>query len=97
MFEDIYNDPSHPVIEDIGCFRDSDGYPGHPFGVAIDINPDHNPDTQDYDAPYNPDSDPLSMNENHPIVKIIRDKYGWDWGGDWSSKKDYMHFSFWGG
>ena len=81
MFDDIYNDPSHPVIEAVGCFRSSDGYPGHPFGVAIDINPDQNPQPGSYGSisNYKPGVDPLSMDENHPIVKIIRDKYGWRW------------------
>jgi len=37
------------------------------------------------------------MDANHPIVKIFTQKYGWDWGGNWNSYKDYMHFSFMGG
>ena len=99
MFEEIYNDPSHPVIDVIGGFRSPDGYPGHPFGVAIDINPDQNPMPGSYGsmANYKPGVDARSMDNNHPIVKIIRDKYGWAWGGDFSGTKDYMHFSFWGG
>lgn len=99
MFNDIYNDPSHPVINEIGAFRKSDGFPGHPFGVAIDINPDQNPMPGSYGniSNYKPGTNPLSMDANHAIVKIIRDKYGWAWGGDFNTSKDYMHFSFWGG
>ena len=26
------------------------------------------------------------------VVKAFRD-VGWEWGGDWSSPKDYQHFS----
>jgi hypothetical protein len=27
------------------------------------------------------------------IVKKAFAEIGWKWGGDWSSSKDYMHFS----
>jgi hypothetical protein len=27
------------------------------------------------------------------IVKIFKD-HGWEWGGDWTSPKDYMHFQY---
>lgn len=99
MYEDIYNDPSKPVINSTHCFRNEQDYPGHAFGAAVDINPDQNPMNGRYGDMdnYDPKNNKLSMDKNHPIVKIIRDKYGWDWGGDWSDDKDYMHFSFMGG
>lgn len=100
IFKEIHDDPSKPVINEIGCFRASDGYPGHPFGTAIDINPNSNPQIKEGDyvgGVYAPGSDPLSMDANHAIVKVFTGKYGWDWGGNWSGFKDYMHFSFMGG
>lgn len=100
IFQEIYDDPSQPVINEIGCFRSGDGYPNHPFGTGIDINPNSNPQIKTgayVGGKYNPGGDPLSMDANHPIVKIFTQKYGWDWGGNWNSYKDYMHFSFMGG
>lgn len=100
IFKEIHADPSKPVINEIGCFRASYAYPGHPFGTAIDINPNSNPQIKEGDyvgGTYAPGSDPLSMDANHAIVKVFTGKYGWDWGGNWSGFKDYMHFSFMGG
>ncbi len=100
IFKDIYEDPSKPVIEQVGGFRKTGQYPNHPFGTGIDINPNSNPQIKEganVGGPYNPGSDPLAMDSNHPIVKIFTQKYGWDWGGSWTSYKDYMHFSFLGG
>lgn len=52
----------------------------HAFGNAIDINPGRNPVNGSTDLP--------------PNVSDIAAKYGLSWGGDWKSKKDYMHFEF---
>jgi hypothetical protein len=63
----------------------------HSYGCAIDIN-----------APYNPhviSGDPRSESSPYTIrrdVANIFNKYGWSWGGDWSSSKDYMHFEYLG-
>lgn len=100
IFKEIYEHPSKPAIISCGGFRANDGSPNHPFGVAIDINPDQNPFYENgqlsVGVSYNPGSDPLSMGPDHPIVQVFN-KYGWDWGGNWTEPKDYMHFSFMGG
>jgi hypothetical protein len=58
----------------------------HAFGGAIDINPSTNPNCQlgtscigNYDMPSS-------------VVSIFK-KWGFGWGGNWRSVKDYMHFS----
>ena len=71
----------------------------HSYGVACDINP-----TQNYmirngqvisGSYWKPGKDPYSITSNGIVVTTFA-KYGWIWGGSWSSSKDYMHFSFTG-
>ena len=71
----------------------------HSYGVACDINP-----TQNYmirngqvisGSYWKPGEDPYSITPNGIVVTTFA-KYGWIWGGNWSSSKDYMHFSFTG-
>ncbi len=77
----------------------------HARGLAIDINPFTNPyvwkdgtsppgatafDTlKERNAAKNK---PGMILRNSPIVKAFKAK-GWKWGGDWTSTKDYQHFS----
>ncbi|MGP1421256.1 MAG: eCIS core domain-containing protein [Tannerella sp.] len=73
----------------------------HSTGVAIDLNPKHNP----YVVGLNPHEaghketkdggvyDEYTIKSNSEIVKIFK-KYGWSWGGGWRGKKDYMHFEW---
>lgn len=67
----------------------------HCYGHAFDVNP-----TENYciygngsivGSYYRPGSDPYSVTE--PIINIWK-QHGFYWGGDWSSPKDYMHFSY---
>lgn len=67
----------------------------HTYGHAFDINPDQN---YYYNSKgsivgkyYKPGSDPYSVT---PTVVNIWKKHGFYWGGDWTSLKDYMHFSY---
>ncbi len=71
----------------------------HSYGVACDINP-----TQNYmirngqiisGSYWRPGEDPYSITPNGVVVTTFA-KYGWIWGGSWTSSKDYMHFSFTG-
>lgn len=67
----------------------------HSYGLAIDINPDFgNPQVKNgkvlVGTPYG--SHELSMKENGIAVQTLK-AYGWKWGGNWKSSKDYMHFS----
>lgn len=71
----------------------------HAYGLAIDINPFHNPYIKgDLVIPelasYYVDRELLlpGMVETSVVVREFRG-IGWTWGGDWNSLKDWMHFS----
>ena len=67
----------------------------HSYGLAIDINPLQNPhlkgekiiSSKDY---YNK-KEPGTILRDSQLVKEFQ-KRGWQWGGFWSSSKDYQHF-----
>jgi hypothetical protein len=72
----------------------------HAYGLAIDINPFHNPyvrgdlvapelATAYADRSWQRDG---MIFEGDVVVQAF-DAIGWGWGGRWSSLKDYMHFS----
>ncbi len=67
----------------------------HAYGRAIDINPMTNPYIRgDFRKPegakYNP-SLSGTLTGDSPIVKFFKER-GWEWGGDWTDRVDYMHF-----
>ena len=71
----------------------------HAYGLAIDINPFHNPYIKgDLVIPelasYYVDRDLAlpGMVETSVVVDAFA-AIGWSWGGNWSSLKDWMHFS----
>jgi peptidoglycan LD-endopeptidase CwlK len=69
----------------------------HAYGMAFDLNPRQNPViidgqvTQPASGEYDP-SQPGTLYEGHPIVEFMKAR-GWEWGGDWTEKKDYQHFA----
>ena len=74
----------------------------HAYGKAIDINPIENPyisrsgkishkKSQRYRT-REPNRHKALLYKDSKAVKIFK-KYGWRWGGDWNSIKDYQHFS----
>ena len=79
----------------------------HSYGKAIDINPIENPyisrkgrishkaslqyRKRVHRLDIHPDNWALLL-KNDKATKIFQ-KYGWKWGGDWHSVKDYQHFS----
>lgn len=75
----------------------------HSFGAALDLNPVQNPYVtasgtsptagRAYAQPSTrrPGVRGLITADSLP-VRVFRDA-GWEWGGDWSSPKDYQHFS----
>lgn len=66
----------------------------HNYGIAVDINANVNGQYFDEDAKKAHDKDANSatvIRAGHPVIKIFY-KYGWHWGGAWSSQRDYMHF-----
>lgn len=54
----------------------------HSWGLAIDEN-----------APSNPMGRPLRTNIP-PAVRALWERYGFEWGGTWTSRPDAMHFEF---
>lgn len=71
----------------------------HSYGVACDINANENYMIRNghviAGSFWKPGESPYSIEPNGPVVKAFSN-YGWGWGGNWSSSKDYMHFSFTG-
>jgi poly-gamma-glutamate synthesis protein (capsule biosynthesis protein) len=78
----------------------------HAYGKAIDINPIANPyisktgyishkSSYKYKKRRHIDINNLAdralLLASDPATKVFK-KYGWGWGGDWKSMKDYQHF-----
>ena len=71
----------------------------HAYGRAIDVNPIENPfvsggrTSHRASIPYRPNALSAGMAcPGNVLVRAFR-AIGWGWGGDWSSVKDYQHFS----
>jgi len=79
----------------------------HAFGLAIDINPVQNPYVRgaEVDPPQGRAFDTLAKRKaahdrdqpgiiltGGPAVTAFKQN-GWKWGGDWTTMKDYQHFS----
>jgi len=88
--------------------RPATGNPGslshHSYGWAIDINPLQNPYVRSDGSvlrraakPYRDRSlrEPGMIRPGSIVVRSFAD-IGWEWGGDWVTLKDYMHFSLTG-
>jgi D-alanyl-D-alanine carboxypeptidase len=72
----------------------------HAYGRAVDLDPLENPEIQN--GQIDPPSASLWANRARSDPAMIRHgdtawqaftAVGWKWGGDWTSLKDYMHFS----
>ena len=83
------------------------GFSNHSFGIALDINPQHNGLYSDCftfgdqcrllrGGKWQPDKDPLSLKLNGQIVRQLK-RIGLKWGGEIKGRqKDFMHFSITG-
>jgi len=76
----------------------------HAYGLAIDVNPFHNPYVKGdlvipelASAYVDRDDVRTGMIFRGDVVTEAFADIGWEWGGDWSSLKDWMHFSATGG
>ncbi|MGI8698629.1 MAG: M15 family metallopeptidase [Mycobacteriales bacterium] len=85
--------------------RSATGRPGvwsqHSYGWAIDVNPGQNPYVGADGSVEPPASRPYVDRSRHAAGMIYAGDavvrafaaVGWSWGGDWTSVKDYQHFS----
>jgi hypothetical protein len=74
------------------------GWSQHAYGLAVDVNPFHNPYTRGDLVVPELASAYLDRDDQRPgmVTAEVRDAFediGWGWGGAWNSSKDYMHFS----
>ena len=103
IFEEIYNGDEKFPINDVGCYSWRTGE--HSQGTAVDINPNENMEatinadgslTPTCGTHWTPYTDPFSIPEGGDVYNAFT-KYGFTWGGNgWHSKRDYMHFSYFG-
>ena len=81
----------------------SENWSQHAFGLAIDVNPFHNPYQRgdlvipELASAYTDRGHvrPGMVFDGDVIVEAFAD-IGWTWGGDWRTLKDWMHFSLTG-
>lgn len=79
----------------------SGGWSNHALGLAVDVNPFHNPYRKgDLVLPELADAYFDRDNVRPGMILASDDTFnaftaiGWEWGGIWSSATDYMHFSW---
>lgn len=106
IFIEIYNGDEQFPISDVGSYawRPSPTSE-HRWGTAIDLNYDANMEatigqdgtmTPTTGTHWTPGEDPLSIPEGGDVYNAFT-KYGFAWGGNaWKTKRDYMHFSYFG-
>jgi hypothetical protein len=78
----------------------SDSWSQHAYGLAVDINPFHNPYMRGDAVVPELASAYLDRDNVRPgmitagdVVTQAFADIGWAWGGDWRTAKDWMHFS----
>jgi hypothetical protein len=81
----------------------SSSWSEHAYGLAIDVNPVQNPYVNG--STVLPTSGEPYVDRSGRATGMIQDgdavvrafaAIGWEWGGNWSSLKDYQHFSLTG-
>jgi hypothetical protein len=87
-----------PVVTATGP---GDDFSQHAYGLAVDINPLQNPYVSTDGFVRNRAAEPYTVrsrrlegmiHEGDVVVRTFA-TIGWEWGGNWSGDKDYMHFS----
>ncbi len=80
--------------------RGSTSWSQHAYGLAIDVNPFHNPYVKDELVLPELASAYMDRGWERPGMvlpdgAVVRafEAIGWGWGGTWTSSKDWMHFS----
>jgi len=76
----------------------------HAYGKAVDINPFHNPYYKGEElfpelseAYLDRDRERAGMIDEASVVYRAFTDLGWGWGGSWTGREDWMHFSVTGG
>ena len=90
-----------PVVTALGP---GDDFSQHAYGLAIDLNPLQNPYVTNDGFVRNRAAEPYTDRSRHlegmihegDVVFRSFAAIGWEWGGNWSGDKDYMHFSLLG-
>lgn len=91
------------LLDDVSCYvarkntSNSSAWSFHALGLAVDVNPAHNPQffksqvSNDWiKQHYRPNADPLAVTlQQYYIFK----SYGFLWGRDFSTRPDLMHFT----
>ena len=80
--------------------RGSTSWSEHAYGLAVDVNPFLNPYVKgdlllpELASAYTDRSrtEPGVLHDGDAVVEAFA-AIGWEWGGDWSSLKDFQHFS----
>lgn len=102
-FDEIYALPEKFPIHALGGNDGKYTSGQHGSGLAVDINPNENYEAYVNDdgsvtitcgSLYEPGVNPYSIATNGNVAKILN-KYGFT-QGDWGSKVDYMHWSYFG-
>jgi hypothetical protein len=80
--------------------RGATSWSQHAYGLAVDINPFHNPYVKGDLVLPELASAYVDRDEQRPGMVAAGDvatgafaAIGWGWGGDWTSLRDWMHFS----
>lgn len=78
----------------------SNNWSNHAYGLAIDVNPFHNPYWRDdlvipelASAYTDRENVRVGMIYDGDVVTEAFADMGWEWGGNWNTLKDWMHFS----
>ncbi len=107
IFEEIFEGPEQFPIKDAGSYSwRSNARSEHRWGTAIDINWDENMECNidkngnvtriTTGSCWEPGENPYSIPADGDVVRAFKN-HGFAWGGDaWTSKRDYMHFSYFG-
>ncbi len=80
--------------------RGSSTWSQHAYGLAVDVNPFHNPYVRDElvlpelaSAYIDRERARPGMIQPGDAVTRAFDRIGWEWGGRWERPRDWMHFS----
>lgn len=99
IFEEIFQGPERFPIHTVIGFQWRPGNPRsfHNYGLAIDINPDENPQLSPegqvlVGRQWAPGANPFSIRPDGDVVNAFR-RRGWIWGAQFR-RPDFMHFGF---